>query len=373
MATPAAPQSGTAAARLGLHPDGSRVRFAAVSKYLPLELTQPPVFKHAPLSQVELQERQLVLRKSHEQTLTEVESLVRQQQQVSTQLNGGIVQMRSKGTEFDKLDSGSQGGLLARITRLVSRRTDVLARRSISDALVQVHERTVLDLRRASAVADQLKRSAAELHQEVLGLFAERTQATQNLKLAAQRVLDLEAALDALHQDDSLMAAAKSQQVDSLEFVERSVSADVALIRAHVHLCTDEIKASRGLRDTVQTMHSDMSGFVMSAGKAVNSAGRKIQSLGMAADAATVVIELNESMEALDVALEETARYLLQADDLLTRVLPDLNARIAANDGVRRLSIETDLDQMSRTRAKTLADQALRAAADAEIDKLSEL
>ena len=344
-----------------------------MSKHLPLELIQPPAFKHAPLSQVELQDRQLVLRQSHEQTLAQVESLVREQQKVSIQLSGGIAEMKSKGADLDQLDNGSQGGLLARITRLVSRRTDVLSRRSISDALVQVHERTVVDLRRASAVADQLKRSAAELHQEVLGLFAERTQATQNLKLGAERVLDMETALDALNEDTSLTAAARSQQVDSLEFLERSVSADVALIRAHVELCTDEIKASQGLRDTVQIMHSDMSGFVMSAGKAVNGAGRKIQSLGMAADAATVLIELNESMVALDVALEETARYLLQADHLLTRVLPELNARVVANDGARRLSIDMDLDKISRTRAKATAEQALRAAADAEIDKLSDL
>ena len=74
--------------------------------------------------------------------------------------------------------------LLARITRLISRRDDVLARRSISDALVQTHERSVIDLRRASEVADNLQRTAAELHSEVEELTAEQSQARQNLRLA---------------------------------------------------------------------------------------------------------------------------------------------------------------------------------------------
>ena len=92
----------------------------------------------------------------------------------------------------------------------------------------------------------------------------------------------------------------------------------------------------------------------------------------MAADAATVVAELQESMAQLDVAMTETTRYLAQADDLLTRVLPDLNAQLSANAGVRQLSFEADLNNLSRERAKTLADKALRHAADAEIDAISD-
>jgi hypothetical protein len=294
-----------------------------------------------------------------------VEDLVREQQQVSTHLSQGLSEMQSKGAQLDQV--GSETGLVARITRLLSRRSEVLARRSISEALVGIHEKSVVDLRRASTVTDHLKRTAAELNLEAEGLHHERVQARQMLKETAQRVLKLEAELDHLQAD---RAVDHSQEIDSLEFKERSVSGDVLLIRAHIELCTDELGEAQDLRDTVQTMHEDMARFVLGATKAVNGAGRRIQSLGMAADAATVVIELNESMLQLDVAMQETSRYLLAADDLLTRVLPGMNAKLSAQEGKQRFSVQTDLEQISRSRSRALADQALLEAAEAEVDGL---
>jgi hypothetical protein len=294
-----------------------------------------------------------------------VEDLVREQQQVSTHLSQGLSEMQSKGAQLDQV--GSETGLVARITRLLSRRSEVLARRSISEALVGIHEKSVVDLRRASTVTDHLKRTAAELNLEAEGLHHERVQARQMLKETAQRVLKLEAELDHLQAD---RAVDHAQEIDSIEFKERRVSGDVLLIRAHIELCTDELAQAQELRDTVQTMHEDMARFVLGATKAVNGAGRRIQSLGMAADAATVVIELNESMLQLDVAMQETSRYLLAADDLLTRVLPGMNAKLSAQEDKQRFSVQTDLEQISRSRARAMADQALLEAAEAEVDGL---
>lgn len=328
-------------------------------------MTQSKSAITVPLSQLQLVDRHGELRQAHERTLSKVEDLVREQQQVSTHLSQGLSEMQSKGAQLDQV--GSETGLVARITRLLSRRSEVLARRSISEALVGIHEKSVVDLRRASTVTDHLKRTAAELNLEAEGLHHERVQARQMLKETAQRVLKLEAELDLLQAD---RAADHSQEIDSIEFEERSVSGDVLLIRAHIELCTDELGEAQDLRDTVQTMHEDMARFVLGATKAVNGAGRRIQSLGMAADAATVVIELNESMLQLDVAMQETSRYLLAADDLLTRVLPGMNAKLSAKEGKQRFSVQTDLEQISRSRSRALADQALLEAAEAEVDGL---
>jgi hypothetical protein len=321
------------------------------------------------LTQVELVSRASAMQAAHATTLGHVEGLVREQAEVSKRLNGGISDMQSKGTELEKV--GLNDGWLARISRLVSRRGEVLARRSISEALVKIHEKSVLDTQRASAVADNLKRCAAELHLGVADLHQERATALQNMKAGAEHVLVLEDALEAAEASD-LAGPELTQRVDGLEFDERVVSAEVALLRAHAALCDDEIEAASALRDTVQSMYEDMSKFVMNAGQAVSGAGRKIQALGMAADAATVVLELNASMEELDVAMVETSAYLAQADELLTRVLPDLNARLSATDGTRRLTDNLELKQIGRDRARALADQALREAAEAEVDQLSE-
>lgn len=144
----------------------------------------PPDYLSPPLSQSQLLGRQDALRATHTEALQSVESMVREQQEVSTHLNDGIAQMKRRSADMDALEVTQSPGLLARITRLISRRDDVLARRSISDALVQTHERSVIDLRRASEVADNLQRTAAELHSEVEELTAEQSQARQNLRLA---------------------------------------------------------------------------------------------------------------------------------------------------------------------------------------------
>lgn len=336
----------------------------------PTQLNRPPAYPREPLTQIELQERHAQLEERHKSSLQRVETLVRDQQNVSAHLNGGIAEMKAKGSELNALEhAATQTGVLATISRLLSRRGEVLARRSISDALVQTHEKSVVDLRRAGALTDGLKRTAAELQREIDALHDERIIARQNLQLAAKRVMDLEEALDAL---DTSTQENREQREDALQFQERSVSADMALLQAHVDLCTDELTPAKALRDTVQTMHEEMARFVLNANQAVNGAGRKIQALGMAADAATVVVELQESMTQLDLAMTETTRYLTQADDLLTRVLPDLNARLAANADMRQLSFEGDLNNLSRSRARALADKALKHSAQAEVDAISD-
>ena len=122
-----------------------------------------PDYISPPLSQSELLARQDALRATHTASLQSVEAMVREQQEVSAHLNDGIAQLKRKGRDLGALEVSDNTGLLARITRLITRRDDVLARRSISDALVQTHERSVVDLRRASEVTDNLQRTAAEL------------------------------------------------------------------------------------------------------------------------------------------------------------------------------------------------------------------
>jgi hypothetical protein len=344
-----------------------------VSPSIAQHLVRPPSYKAEPLSQEQLQARHEDLETRHRSALTRVEELVRDQAEVSAHLTDGISEMQAKGGALDGMEEeASRTGLVAALSRMLSRRGAVLARRSISDALVTTHERAVVDLRRAGAVTDALKRTAAELHREIEGLHRERALAKDNLKIAAERVLEIEAALDAAQTITGLDREEWERRADTLRFQERSVSSDVALLQAHVDLCRDELAPAQALRDTVQSMHEEMSRYVVNATKGVNGAGRKIQALGMAADAATVVAELQESMHQLDVAMTETTRYLVQADDLLTRVLPELNARLIANEGVRQISFEADLDNISRERARALADKALLQAAKDEVESISD-
>jgi hypothetical protein len=333
---------------------------------------KPPRYQGSALSQAELQERNEALEKTHRAALAQVEGLVHGQKAVSKSLNSGISRMQAQGRELDDLQrQAAEEGLVAALARAFSRRSRVLARRSLSESLVGVHEQAVVDLRRASAVADRLKRCAAELQQEVEQLATDVRTSSENMKLAAERVLALEKEMDTVVEDAGIGGADREQLLDTLSYQERVVSADLDLFRAHAEICRQQLEPARKLRDTVLTMHEEMARFVVGASASVNGAGRKVQALGMAADAATVVMELQESLRHLDEAVSQTAHHLTQADDLLTRVLPDLNAQLDARQSVRSLSFEADLEHISRERARMLADRALRVAAEAEVDSLS--
>ena len=242
----------------------------------------------------------------------------------------------------------------------------VLARKSIAEGLLTQYEQVSISLRRGSAFADELQLCALELQEEVELLHTEQAQHLEGARKAAERVMEIEAALDGL--DPSSPAGAR--QEDRLRFEERTTSNRMALFQAGADLCRQELEPARALRDTVLQLHEEMARYVMQATSSVNAAGRRIQALGVAADAPSVVAELNSSLQQLDAAMNATEHYLDQAQHLLTEVLPELSARVERDASERRLDIADDIDALSRERARALADRALREAADAEVEGL---
>jgi hypothetical protein len=239
----------------------------------------------------------------------------------------------------------------------------VLARKSIAEGLLTQYEQVSVSLRRASAFADELHLCALELQEEVEQLHGEHARNLAGAREAAERVMHIEADLDALDAADH----DTRRQEDRLRFEERTTSSRMELYRAGAELCRQELEPARALRDTVLQLHEEMARFVLQATSSVNAAGRRIQALGVAADAPSVVAELNESLQQLDAAMNATEHYLDQAQHLLTRVLPELSERLERDAAHRRLDLADDLDALSRERARELADRALREAADAEI------
>jgi ABC-type transporter Mla subunit MlaD len=211
---------------------------------------------------------------------------------------------------------------------------------------------------------------ALELQDTVDTLHSDLVHTTQDERASAQRILALEASLDGLGTEGLAPEAMRARQ-DRLTFEERSESTALTLLRGRHELIQRELEPTRQLRDTVMKLHDEMSGFVMQANSAVDTAGRRIQALGMAADAPMVVAELHASLENLSDAMQATELYVEAAQDLVTRVLPDLSARLAAQQDVQGDLDAAALEGLDRARARALADQALRDAADAEVDALT--
>ena len=163
-----------------------------------------------------------------------------------------------------------------------------------------------------------------------------------------------------------LQTVDQARERDRLDFEIRQEGTKLALLEGMVELSQAQLGPARALRDTMQTLHARTAQYVLGAAGRVNEAGRSVQALGAAADAPLVVEDLREALARLDDTMSSGQTVAELAHDMVTYTLPDLDARLAAADEVRQLSMEP----VDRDRAHRLAESALRRAAQAEVDAL---
>ncbi len=331
----------------------------------------------ARLTQASLARRRDKIQERQAHSLQTVDRLVRQQREVTTGLQQDLATLHDRGQVLDELEARQQeGGLLAALTRQLTRRRTMLERRSVTEGLIAQYEKVSVGLRRATAFSDELRLCAVDLQAQVDQLHAELARAQQDRARCADKVHAFERQIQALERGEGdaldLSADERQRRLDRLEFDERSTSIDLELHMARARMARQHLDPARKLRDTVLSLQEDMGRFVLAATTTVNSAGRRIQALGMAADAPLVVSELQSSLDELRTAMEATQSYVEQSQSLLSEVLPELSRRLEAQGEVDGEVLSSSLAEMSRERARALADQALKEAADAEVDAIAD-
>ncbi len=305
-----------------------------------------------------------------------VDRLVRSRTSLAEGLQDELQSLRETGAALDRAEAEATApGLLASLGRVLGRRSGALARQSIAAELLRQYEVVTASLQRASAFTDELELCARELQREVDQLHERVGRARTGTAAAAARVEALSAQLAALDapggptnaDGQAIPEHERARLGDRLRYEERSESTALALFRASAELAADELGPARALRDTVLALHADMARFVLEATSAVNTSGRKVQALGLAADTPLVVTELHAALEQLDATMAATASTIDEAHALLTQVLPALNREIRSRTSADHLLLRDDLDSLSRERAREQADRALREAAEAEV------
>jgi hypothetical protein len=332
-----------------------------------------PHYQGGTPSQAALLERRKALRTKYQRSMAQVTDLARSQRELSTELGNELSQIRAQADLLDDLDlREAESGLLAALTRAFARRRAILQRRSVAEGLLQRYETASQCLRRASAFSDELRLCALELQQQVDELHAELAKSEDNRLRAAEAVVSLDDAIAEMEDGPTAIDdGTRARKLDEYQFRQRSEALALELFQAAEELTRGELPPARALRDTVVELHEEMARFVLGAESAINTAGRRIQALGMAADAPTVVAELQTSMAELGAAMEATERYVEQAQHLLTHVLPELNAEMAARAKTDNDLLVDDLDAISRERSRALAEQALKDAARAEVESVT--
>jgi hypothetical protein len=318
-----------------------------------------------------LQRRRDEVRGRHERAVGRVDHLLDTQRTLGDELGRGLASLSETRTELRALEQAANDtSLLASLVRPFTARRTALARRSVADGLIKQYEQVSVRLREATAFSDELHLTALELQQEVDRLHRELGEALHNQRVAAQRVLELEEALQQLEGDSSLSAEQRDRRRDRYTFDLRTESVALELFRAAAEHCRTHLPAARSLRDTVLRLHEDMAEYVLGATHTVNAAGRRIQGLGMLADAPTVVAELAASLSELDQAMRATADYVEGSQALLAEVLPELSAKVQARAESSSAVLHAELEQIDREKSRLAAERALREAAEDEIREL---
>ena len=323
------------------------------------------------LTHAVLQRRQREVAERHRKAMGQVSELLDTQNQIGRELATGLTTLKRQRGELDAMEeSDTDTSLLASLVRPFTARRSALARRSIAEGLLKQYERVSLRLREATAFSDELKLCALELQQEVDRLHRELGEALHNQRVAAQRVIEAEQALQQVTEDPSYSPEEAARLRDRFEFDARTEAVALELYKAAAELCRQHLPPARALRDTVLQLHEEMAQYVLSATHTVNAAGRRIQGLGMLADAPIVVQELQESLDELNLAMQATADYVERSSELIAEVLPHLSARVQAEAEASEAVLEMELAQIDRERSRVQAEKALREAAQDEIESL---
>lgn len=315
----------------------------------------------------------MVLRESldrkHSEAFDRVQALVKQQSEVSGGLAEELSLLRRDGAQLEALEAADaqQSGLLANITRVLSGRGRLLERRSVAARLHDQYTVVHATLRKAGAFVDELRLCAAELAAEVDELHGKVEESLAASIGAEERAAELEEALSAEHPADADLAKLLRDQ-DRMRFELADARTEAELHEARARLCQSQLEPARTLRTSVHALHAEMARYVLHASASVENSGRRVQALGLAADAPIVVSELRQGLAQLDTAMAATEAYLDQAHELLTHVLPELSEQLRAQSLASAETLQLGLAEVASHHASD--DAELRAAALAEVELL---
>ena len=317
------------------------------------------------LSAQRLLQREEKLRRSQREGYQRANALVEARRDLGEGLRRDLASLQAHGRDLDELEhaASDRGSFVGNLLASFSRRRAITGRRSTAEALLRQYEVVSVELRRASAFSDELRLCAAEMQEELDELHRDAGTARAQRSLIATRILEIEGMLEELGVEDA-------RARDQLEFEERRLTLQLQLVEASIELSERHLGPARGLRDTVMRLYEEMARYVLNARSHVDAAGRRIQALGMAADAPMVIEELSASLHDLESAMDATEAYIEQTHTLLNHVLPELAQRIDEGGAQSAVRLESSLEELGRDRARRLAEHALRVAAEEEIASL---
>ncbi len=230
------------------------------------------------------------------------------------------------------------GGLLAKLKELASYipglRNLSITRRSIEELLRQQYEISTLRVKEAAEFADRLDAAQTELFDEIERLNAKIVEAARNEESAADYVLQVQAYRDELvaqlERSGGGTAIARELQatIDQAKRVLATHSTQLQLNHTAEERLARLKDSTSMLVETIGNLRTDILQYVTAASEKLDLVAGQIRSIGTAADASVIMLELKKSLDVMTESMNQTTRFVSETQvyfrDNLDTLLDDL-------------------------------------------------
>jgi hypothetical protein len=215
----------------------------------------------------------------------------------------------------EKKDEGFFSRILARLPWFHS---EPLGRQSIEELLRNQYEMSAVRLKEAAEFADRLEVAKSDLYDEVDRLNRRIVESARNEELAAGYVTELRDARDDV--DGRLLLADPSsaqqrelqQQMDRIRRLLAEHTTRLKLYSTAEERIAKLKENTWQLAETIGQLQADITRYVTAASEKLDLVAGQIQAIGTAADAAVVMIELQQSLEVLTASVNQTTRFVAE-------------------------------------------------------------
>ncbi len=197
-------------------------------------------------------------------------------------------------------------------------KTSQNSRRSVEDALRRQFETSMYRMREAADFADRLEAARVDLYDEIDRLNQKIINASKNEEMAAEFVFELREVETSLEIKMSTLdpTSTESRTLQAqLDRTRRLLAEHTMKFRLY-NTAEDRLdklrENTRQLVDMIGHLQSDITRYVTAASEKLDLVSGQIQAIGAAADAASVMLELRESLQVMTESMNHATRFVAE-------------------------------------------------------------
>lgn len=269
-------------------------------------------------------------------SVRELESTISQERQQQNRNVETLSNLRERNadiqkrlaTEVDKLKDltnhlhreRQRSGFMADLREIMAKlpwfEDQIITKKSIEQLLREQYEISSQRVKQAAEFADRLAVAKEDLYDEIERLNDKIIQSAENEEIAGDRVYELSELKKRLEHEKeqaesgSERARRLQAKIDETQRKLAEHSTKLKLYGSAEERLAELQKNTRQLADTIANLQRDITTYVTAASEKLDLIAGQIQSIGAAADASVVMLELKSSLEAMTESVNHTTRFV---------------------------------------------------------------